>query len=99
MLIDIGANLTHSSFQKDLDDVLTRADAKGSSEALTLALRHPSVLYATAGVHPHHAKDFHGETEALLAELQTRKEVVAVGETGLDYNRNFSPRDAQLFAF
>ena len=112
MLIDIGANLTHSSFQKDLDDVLTRAhangvaqlvvtgaDAKGSSEALTLALKHPSVLYATAGVHPHHAKDFHGETEALLAELQTRKEVVAVGETGLDYNRNFSPRDAQLFAF
>jgi TatD DNase family protein len=112
MLIDIGANLTHSSFQSDLDAVLTRArdngitqlivtgaDAQGSRDALTLARKHPSLLYATAGVHPHHAKDFHGETEALLSELQSQKEVVAVGETGLDYNRNFSPREAQLFAF
>ena len=112
MLIDIGANLTHSSFQNDLDSVLARAhangvaqlvvtgaDAQGSLDALALARKHPSVLYATAGVHPHHAKDFHGETEALLAELQTHQQVVAVGETGLDYNRNFSPRDAQLFAF
>jgi TatD DNase family protein len=112
MLIDIGANLTHSSFQKDLDDVLMRAresgvtqlivtgaDAEGSRDALTLARKHPPILYATAGVHPHHAKDFHGETEALLADLQSHAEVVAVGETGLDYNRNFSPREAQLFAF
>jgi TatD DNase family protein len=112
MLIDIGANLTHSSFQSDLDAVLARArdngitqlivtgaDAQGSRDALTLARKHLSLLYATAGVHPHHAKDFHGETEALLSELQSQKEVVAVGETGLDYNRNFSPREAQLFAF
>jgi TatD DNase family protein len=100
MLIDIGANLTHNSFQSDLDAVLvTGADAQGSRDALTLARKHLSLLYATAGVHPHHAKDFHGETEALLSELQSQKEVVAVGETGLDYNRNFSPREAQLFAF
>ena len=112
MLIDIGANLTHSSFQSDLDDVLARArdhgvrqlivtgaDAQGSRDAWMLARKHPSILYATAGVHPHHAKDFHGETEAMLAELQSQTEVVAVGETGLDYNRNFSPREAQLFAF
>jgi TatD DNase family protein len=112
MLIDIGANLTHSSFQNDLDSVLARArengvaqlvvtgaDAQGSRDALTLAREFPSVLYATAGVHPHHAKDFHGETEALLVELQSHRQVVAVGETGLDYNRNFSPREAQLFAF
>ena len=112
MLIDIGANLTHSSFQNDLDAVLARArangvsqlvvtgaDAQGSRDASTLARQHPSMLYATAGVHPHHAKDFHGEIEALLAELQSEKEVVAVGETGLDYNRDFSPREAQLFAF
>ena len=112
MLIDIGANLTHSSFQSDLDAVLTRArdngitqlivtgaDAQGSRDALTLARKHPSLLYATAGVHPHHAKDFDGETESLLAELHAMHEVVAVGETGLDYHRNFSPREAQLFAF
>jgi TatD DNase family protein len=112
MLIDIGANLTHSAFQPDLDDVFMRAhkagvtklvvtgaDAQGSRDALALAQKHPAKLYATAGVHPHHAKDFDSETEALLAELHTFCEVVAVGETGLDYNRNFSPREAQLFAF
>lgn len=112
MLIDIGANLTHGSFQHDLDDVLARArasgvaqlvvtgaDAQGSRDALALARKHPGVLYATAGVHPHHAKDFDGDTESLLAELQAHTEVVAVGECGLDYNRDFSPRAAQLFAF
>ncbi len=112
MLIDIGANLTHSSFQNDLDDVLARAreagvaqlivtgaDAQGSRDALALAQRHPQTLFATAGVHPHHAKDFDGDVESLLMELQGHHAVVAVGETGLDYNRNFSPREAQLFAF
>jgi len=112
MLIDIGANLTHSSFQTDLDDVLARAraagvaqlvvtgaDAQGSRDALALAKKHPSLLHATAGVHPHHAKDFDADTEALLAGLHAAREVVAVGETGLDYHRNFSPREAQLFAF
>ena len=112
MLIDIGANLTHASFQSDLEDVLARAraagvaqfvvtgaDAQGSRDALALAQRHPSMLYATAGVHPHHAKDFDGDTETVLAQLHAADEVVAVGETGLDYHRNFSPRDAQLFAF
>ncbi len=112
MLIDIGANLTHSAFQSDLDDVLARtraagvarlvvtgADANGSRDALALARKHPTMLYATAGVHPHHAKDFDSETETLLAELHASREVVAVGETGLDYNRDFSPREAQVFAF
>lgn len=112
MLIDIGANLTHSAFQSDLDDVLARtraagvarlvvtgADAHGSRDALALARKHPTMLYATAGVHPHHAKDFDSETETLLAELHASREVVAVGETGLDYNRDFSPREAQVFAF
>jgi TatD DNase family protein len=56
-------------------------------------------MYATAGVHPHHASDFNAETEALLRQFHARPEVVAVGETGLDYHRNFSPRAAQLFAF
>ncbi|MEP6485403.1 MAG: TatD family hydrolase [Rudaea sp.] len=112
MLIDIGANLTHSSFQSDLDEVIARAraagvercvvtgaDAQGSLDALALARSRPDILSATAGVHPHHAKDFNSETETLLAELHGAQDVVAVGETGLDYNRNFSPREAQLFAF
>jgi TatD DNase family protein len=111
-LIDIGANLTHESFRHDFDAVLTRArDAgvaqlvvtgaslQGSRDALVLARAHPGVLFATAGVHPHHASEFDAETETVLRELHALPQVVAVGETGLDYHRNFSPREAQLFAF
>jgi len=110
-LVDIGANLTHESFRHDFDAVLERArlhgvaqlvitgaSAQGSRDALALARAHGE-LYATAGVHPHHASEFDGETEQLLRELHRQREVVAVGETGLDYHRNFSPREAQLFAF
>ena len=111
-LIDIGANLTHESFRHDIADVLARAQAHGvaqlvvtgasadgTRDAHALARLHPGVLFATAGVHPHHASHFDGEAEALLREYLAKPEVVAVGETGLDYHRNFSPREAQLFAF
>lgn len=111
-LVDIGANLTHESFDRDLDDILARArlhgvglivvtgaSAQGARDALVLAQTHPGFLYATAGVHPHHASDFDADTENLLRELHGYAEVVAVGETGLDYHRDLSPRDAQLFAF
>ena len=111
-LIDIGANLTHSSFAHDLDAVLERArahgvvrlmvtgaSAQGSEDALALARRYPETMHATAGVHPHHAADYTADTDALLRKLVREPEVKAAGEAGLDYNRNFSPRDAQLFAF
>jgi len=111
-LIDIGANLTHESFRHDFDDVLARAKAhgvaqmmvtgasrEGSEHALQLARAHPGVLHATAGVHPHHASDYGEETDALLRALLREPEVKAVGETGLDYHRDYSPRPAQLAAF
>jgi TatD DNase family protein len=111
-VIDIGANLTHSSFRHDLDEVLTRAkahgvaqmvvtgaDAEGARAAQALAAAHPGLLFATAGVHPHHASAFDADTERLLRGLHALHEVVAVGETGLDYHRDLSPRDAQRFAF
>jgi TatD DNase family protein len=111
-LIDIGANLTHASFQHDVVQVLLRArehgvaqiivtgaDAHGVPVAHALALAHSGVLFSTAGVHPHHAADFTGETEDLLRDYLAKPEVVAVGETGLDYFRDLSPRDAQRFAF
>ncbi|WHZ19968.1 MAG: Deoxyribonuclease TatD [Rhodanobacteraceae bacterium] len=111
-LIDIGANLTHESFRHDFDAVLERArkagvarmivtgaSRAGSEHALELARAHPGVLYATAGVHPHHAGDYGAEADALLRSLQREPEVVAVGETGLDYFRDLSPRTAQRAAF
>lgn len=111
-LIDIGANLAHDSFDADRDQVLTRAaDAgvtrivvTGSSDdsnvrACELAESRPGNLYATAGVHPHHASDYTNASDELIRRLVAQDAVVAVGECGLDYFRNFSPRDAQLDAF
>ena len=56
-------------------------------------------LVATSGIHPHHASDASPEAMLDIAEMARKKEVVAVGECGLDYNRNFSPPDAQRRAF
>jgi TatD DNase family protein len=111
-LIDIGANLTHESFRADFDAVLERArgqgvaqivvtgaSAGGSRAARELARAHPGFLHATAGVHPHHAHDYDDATDALLRELVAGPEVKAVGETGLDYFRDFSPHAAQIAAF
>jgi TatD DNase family protein len=111
-LIDIGCNLTHDSFDSDRARVLelaheagvaqmivTGASEEGSKAALQLAREHPRQLYATAGVHPHRATEFDDDTEALLRQLAAEPEVVAVGETGLDYFRDFSPRDQQRAAF
>lgn len=111
-LIDIGANLAHDSFDDDRDAVLQRAsDAgvagiviTGSSDdsnvrAASLAESCPGTLYATAGVHPHHASDYTDSSDELIREYVKKDVVVAVGECGLDYFRNFSPREAQLDAF
>ena len=111
-LVDIGANLAHDSFDDDRDEVLRRAADAGVSrivvtgssddsnpKAAALAQEHPGVLYATAGVHPHHASDYTDDSDALIRKLAASRSVVAVGECGLDYFRNFSPREAQLAAF
>jgi TatD DNase family protein len=111
-LIDIGCNLTHDSFDSDREEVLARAreagvvqmvvtgaSREGSRTALQLARQHPGELFATAGVHPHLASGFDDECEALLRQLSTEAEVVAVGETGLDYFRDLSPRDVQREVF
>ena len=111
-LIDIGANLTHDSFDADRDAVIERATACGirrmlvtgssvqsSADAASLAESRPGLLYATAGVHPHHASDYTPEVDDSLLRLLRRDAVVAVGECGLDYYRDFSPRPDQRDAF
>lgn len=111
-LIDIGANLTHDSFDSDRNEVLERAAAAGvgqmivtgasvagSQAAVQLAEQHPGRLFATCGVHPHHASDYDDGADATLRELMQHEVVVSAGECGLDYFRDFSPRDAQRVAF
>ena len=111
-LIDIGSNLTHDSFTADRDAVIARAleagvrrqivtgaDMPGSSRAAALAAAHPTYLSSTAGVHPHHAQSFDVSRHSELKDLLQKPGVVAVGECGLDYCRNFSPPEAQRAAF
>jgi TatD DNase family protein len=112
-MIDIGANLTSKSFHRDLPSVIDRAahagveaivvtgtSLAGSRAAADLAQQTaPLALYATAGVHPHHAVEATGDWLDQLRGLAARARVVAVGECGLDFNRNYSPRDDQVRCF
>jgi TatD DNase family protein len=113
-LVDIGVNLAHRRFDADRAEVLARARAAGvtrlvvtgtsvasSQAAAALAAQHPHELWSTAGIHPHEAKH---ATPAALAELRALAtsqpgQVRALGECGLDFDRNFSPPAAQEAAF
>jgi TatD DNase family protein len=111
-LVDIGLNLTHESFTADRNAVLERAAAahvtrmlvtgssvSNSRAALALARQHPGQLRATAGIHPHHASECNAATRGDLLALLRQPEVLAVGECGLDYFRNFSTPADQEKAF
>jgi TatD DNase family protein len=111
-LIDIGANLTHKSFDPDREQVISRALAAGvdrmivtgssvlcSRQAEKIATAYPGVLFATAGIHPHHAVESQPGDREVLAELLQMDIVVAAGECGLDYFRDFSPKEDQRRVF
>lgn len=107
-IIDIGVNLAHRSFQADCNEVIRRAFAvgvqtlivtgtsmAGSQEALRIAQEYPDRLFATAGVHPHDSRNCSEQTIPELRRLAANEAVVAIGECGLDFNRDFSPRPQQ----
>jgi TatD DNase family protein len=105
-MIDIGANLTHASFRDDLDAVVARARSAGVDPVivtgttvlesrLAAEIAERFGLYATAGVHPHHARDCGPRTLEELSKLAQHPRIVAIGECGLDFNRNYSPHPDQ----
>ena len=110
--IDIGVNLTDSSFDADYHDVIEQAVDSGvskliitgttlkeSEQAIALCQQYPETLYCTVGVHPHYAKDHAEEDFRQIRSLLNEPAVVAIGETGLDFNRNASPPPLQVEAF
>ena len=110
-LIDTHAHLDFGKFDADRDLVLERArkagvgtivnvgtDLASSRRAVELAAQH-DMIYAAVGMHPHDAKKLDGAALAELRDLAQRPNVVAVGEIGLDYYRDLSPRNAQRRAF
>lgn len=106
---DIGANLTHKSFQEDMENVLQESQQNGvkrlsvtgscledSILALEISNRFPDMCVSTAGIHPHNAKEFSRELFTEIKDLLIEDKVKCVGETGLDFNRNYSsPEDQQ----
>ena len=106
--MDIGVNVAHRSFQEDREAVIqralmracgtmviTRTNKASSQEAQRIASGHPTHLFATAGVHPHYSRDCNADTIADLTRTAASNQVVAIGECGLDFNRDFSPRPQQ----
>jgi TatD DNase family protein len=111
MLIDSHAHLQDKSLLPEAPEVLARAAAAGvekivcvgydllsSRQAVNLARRYRQV-YAVVGVHPHDAVTYNEQTEQALSELCRDEKVVAIGEIGLDYYRDLSPRDVQQEVF
>ncbi|HAI21514.1 MAG TPA: hydrolase TatD [Clostridiales bacterium UBA8153] len=110
-LVDTHVHLDLGKFDRDREEVIQRAgragvvaminvgfDLASSRRAVDLASRHSSV-WATCGIHPHYARDAGPEVFDQLAELVRQRRVVAVGEIGLDYYRDLSPRDVQEKVF
>lgn len=106
--VDIGVNLLDAAFDKDRDQVLERAWSAGVSQMVltatdiedctavqTLCASDPQRLYCTAGVHPHSACHWNTTTANDLRRLAQADCVRAIGECGLDFNRDFSPRPDQ----
>ncbi len=111
MLVDTHTHLTDPRFADDLDSVIARAtqagverlvvcgyDIASSRAAVDLADRHPNI-FATVGVHPHDSKTWDSRSPQIIHELSSHKKALAIGETGLDYHYDNSPREDQIRAF
>jgi TatD DNase family protein len=111
MLIDSHVNLHAPQFDEDREAVIDRAQAAGVRLMLTIcdkvssfeavhaiAIAHDPIL-ATVGAHPHEAKDHLSLTAATLEALAARPKVVGIGECGLDFHYDLSPRDVQIAVF
>jgi len=111
-MIDIGANLSHDSFRDDFDAVIERAklaqienliltgtDIESNQRAIELCQHYPGYLYSTVGLHPHVASSYTNTVNSELREQARQSCVKSLGETGLDFNRNYSTTKEQEYAF
>jgi len=111
MFIDTHAHLFYSNFENDLVEVINRAkeagvdyiivpgtDIQTSKQAISLAEKY-DLIYCAVGVHPHETKDWNSSFLNIIQELANHDKVVAIGEIGLDYYYDFSPKEKQIEAF
>lgn len=109
--IDTHCHLEMDAFREDLDAVIQRAKEAGLEALITISSDVPSIekalaiaeryefVYASVGLHPHDAKDFSDRVCEQIKGSASRKKVVAIGETGLDFHYDHSPRDVQMEVF
>ncbi|WP_185226459.1 TatD family hydrolase [Chryseobacterium indologenes] len=106
--IDIGINLTNKQFCNEHDEIINRAldqgvdhmiltgtSVRGSKESAQIAEEYPDILFSTSGIHPHDAKSLTDQSIRELKNLLEQDHVISVGECGLDFDRDFSPRPIQ----
>src|SRR5688500_10750581 len=113
MLIDSHAHIQGKEYAGETESVIARAreagvvkivvvggagDMSSNTEGIALAESHPNI-YATLGMHPHDAKDVTDEDLGNIRKLTSHPKVIAVGESGLDYYYDHSPRDVQRRVF
>jgi TatD DNase family protein len=111
MLVDTHCHLDFPAFDHDRDEVIKRAkehgvgyivnigsSLSGSSKALELSVVY-DCIYATVGIHPHEADNFNQNVRIALEGLVKKEKVVAIGEIGLDYFRNYSQAENQRKLF
>jgi TatD DNase family protein len=111
-MIDIGVNLTSARFEQDRAELLARAQCAGlqhllvtgtniehSLQALALCQSMPTFLSCTAGVHPHDAAQVSDNYLQQITQMANNSQVKAIGECGLDFNRNFSSQEQQITVF
>ncbi|HOL78481.1 MAG TPA: TatD family hydrolase, partial [Clostridiales bacterium] len=110
-IFDSHAHYDDAKFDEDRDELISSlpskgiigvincgADLKSSAQSVKLSEKY-DYIYAAVGVHPHEAKDFGDDTLNELRRLAANKKVVAIGEIGLDYYYDFSPREKQIEVF
>ncbi|MBH43991.1 MAG: hydrolase TatD [Gammaproteobacteria bacterium] len=111
-LIDIGANLTHPELHKKIETVvdnirkaniekviITSSNIDDTIMALKIIDLYPDLFYTTVGFHPHNAKDCTDTALEHIKKLLHNAHIVAIGECGLDYYREYSPKEKQLYCF
>lgn len=112
MIIDCHSHLHVPQFEADQEEVIERArkagvsrfinvgfDVEGNFKALTLAQKYPD-FYSTMGIHPHLASEWNEEVgERIARAVRSEPKIVALGEMGLDYFKNFQPKEVQQHAF
>ena len=109
---DIGVNLTHESFENDYKNVienafknsvdricLTGTSIEDSEKCIEITKKFHGNLISTVGIHPHYADNFDKSSKIVLKKLALSENVKAIGETGLDFNRNFSSKEKQIESF